>query len=327
MFDGVASPLTQTFGLGLSGAVDAADLTRLERFFQDRGAPVFHEVSPMADATLIALFHARGYQPFEFTNILYRPIDRDVRIAAAKNADLHVRTVATDDHAAWAETAAGGWSETPELAAFIAAFAPVILGSRGVVCSLAELHGRPIATAAMSLSGGVALLAGASTVPEGRRNGAQLALLDDPPAARGAARLRSGDDGRAPGQRVAAQRRAAGVPHRLHAHQVAVARAERDILVTFQQLLAALPWKAIPNCPGAICLAAVGSHAGAVDWRRCVHSASVACRPPAIWSSWRRSSTAGIISYRRPTGELPAHAEYAGRFRSQAATARSARSI
>jgi len=41
-----------------------------------------------------------------------------------------------------------------------------------------ELRGRPIATAALAIHDGVAHFAGASTIPEGRRQGAQLALLD-----------------------------------------------------------------------------------------------------------------------------------------------------
>lgn len=49
MFDGVESPLTQTFGLGLFAETSDADLCRLEEFFTERGAPVYHEVSPLAD--------------------------------------------------------------------------------------------------------------------------------------------------------------------------------------------------------------------------------------------------------------------------------------
>src|SRR5262249_60217995 len=41
----------------------------------------------------------------------------------------------------------------------------------------AEHDGRPIATGALSLRGRVALLAGASTIPEGRGRGAQHSLL------------------------------------------------------------------------------------------------------------------------------------------------------
>jgi len=40
------------------------------------------------------------------------------------------------------------------------------------------VDGRPIASAALCFCGGVALFAGACTIPEGRRQGAQLALLE-----------------------------------------------------------------------------------------------------------------------------------------------------
>src|SRR5260370_40499017 len=46
MYDGPASPVTQTFGLGLFAETTPADLDRIESFFQVRGAPVCHEVSP-----------------------------------------------------------------------------------------------------------------------------------------------------------------------------------------------------------------------------------------------------------------------------------------
>src|SRR6516162_7493339 len=54
MFDGVASPITQTFGLGLFQKPTRADLEAIEQFFRERGAPVFHEVSPLADLTVLA---------------------------------------------------------------------------------------------------------------------------------------------------------------------------------------------------------------------------------------------------------------------------------
>src|SRR5262249_134025 len=43
MFDGPASPLTQTFGFGLFASASAVHLDELEGFFRDRGSPVFHE--------------------------------------------------------------------------------------------------------------------------------------------------------------------------------------------------------------------------------------------------------------------------------------------
>jgi hypothetical protein len=69
-----------------------------------------------------------------------------------------------------------GWSEMPEVLPFIHGFARSSV--EVATCFVAELDGQAIATAALFMHERVALLAGASTVPEGRRNGAQLALLD-----------------------------------------------------------------------------------------------------------------------------------------------------
>ena len=62
IFDGIGSPLTQTFGLGVFDPVTRADMEKLEDFFQRRGARVHHEVSPLAEASLPALLNERGYQ-------------------------------------------------------------------------------------------------------------------------------------------------------------------------------------------------------------------------------------------------------------------------
>ena len=48
MFDGIGSPLTQSFGLGLFDQVGEAEFQALESFFLERGAEVFHEASPLA---------------------------------------------------------------------------------------------------------------------------------------------------------------------------------------------------------------------------------------------------------------------------------------
>ncbi len=178
MYDGVTSPLTQTFGLGLFETVSCADIERIEEFFRERGAPVFHEVSPLADLTLLALLNDRGYQPVEFTSVMFRPIRPGVRFAELRNKSIRVRAIREDEHELWARTAAGGWSEFTELADFMLELAQVSAKMSNGLSFLAELDGQPIATGALSICEGVALLAGASTIPEGRQQGAQLALLD-----------------------------------------------------------------------------------------------------------------------------------------------------
>ncbi|HEV2861068.1 MAG TPA: GNAT family N-acetyltransferase [Pyrinomonadaceae bacterium] len=178
MFDGVASPLTQTFGLGLFEPVTRAEFERIEEFFRERGAPVFHEVSPLAESALLDLLNGRGYRPIEFTSVMFRPLPFGVSRSAPRDEGLRVRVVGVGEHELWARTAARGWGESPELADFMLGLARVSAERSGAVSFLAELEGEPIATGALSICEGVALLAGASTVPEGRRRGAQLALLE-----------------------------------------------------------------------------------------------------------------------------------------------------
>jgi len=179
MFDGIESPTTQTFGLGIFQTITDAEMERIELFFKQRGAPVFHEVSPLADASALTLLNERGYQPLEFTSVMFRPIQLGIQYAAARNQRIQVRTVGPDEHDLWAQTAVSGWSsEFPALADLMLELSQVGAKRSTGLSFLAELDGQAIATGALSIYAGVALLAGASTVPEARKQGAQLALLD-----------------------------------------------------------------------------------------------------------------------------------------------------
>jgi hypothetical protein len=178
MYDGVKSPVTQTFGLGLFQQVTSADLAAIEDFYRQRGAAVCHEVSPLADPALLTLLNERGYHPIEFTSVLFRPIRDGVQPRTPRNARIRVRLGGDADQEVWAQTAAKGWSEATELADAILELMQISARRSDGLLFLAELDERPIAAGFMTVSEGVALLAGASTIPEGRRQGAQLALLD-----------------------------------------------------------------------------------------------------------------------------------------------------
>jgi len=177
MFDGPTSPISQTFGLGMLHPVTAENLNTIEHFFQDRGAEVFHEVSPLADPTAVALLNERGYQPIEFTTILFRPISRDVTLPASPNEKVKVRLRAEGEEEIWSNIALQGWSEFEEVIDFMRDMGKV-QGASESLGFMAELNNQPIATGMMSINEGVALLAGASTIPEARRQGAQNALLE-----------------------------------------------------------------------------------------------------------------------------------------------------
>jgi GNAT superfamily N-acetyltransferase len=180
MFDGVGSPLTQTFGLGTLGEATGVALDEIEGFMHERGAEVFHEVSPMAGMPLLEVLASRGYRPVELTSVMHRPTTLPVPGA---DAQVRVRRLEPGEVDLWADTAARGWGETPELAEFMRAFGTITATAEGTVPFLAEVDGEPVATGALAMHGGVALLAGASIVPAARKQGAQRALLQ--------ARLRS----------------------------------------------------------------------------------------------------------------------------------------
>lgn len=177
MFDGAASPVTQTFGLGIFEPLTPENLDKIETFFFQHRADVFHEVCPLADQSTVALLGERSYKPIEFSNVLYRPITADLTLDAPHNSKMQVHLTGPDEVDLWAQTAFEGWSEFTEIADFLRDLGLVVARSKSL-SFLAELEGKPVATGALSINSDVALLAGASTVPSARRQGAQLALLE-----------------------------------------------------------------------------------------------------------------------------------------------------
>lgn len=188
MFDAPNSPCTQTFGLGLFQTPTAADMDRMESFFKDRGAPVLHEVSPLADKALLAMLHERGYRPVELSNVLFLPIGEDAQPAAAArtesssrnewgNSSLRARIAGRGEKKVWARTMAEGWREFTEFADYMRDLMAVSSAIEGNTLFLADWDGQPIAAGGLAMHNGVALLSGASTIPEWRRRGAQNLLL------------------------------------------------------------------------------------------------------------------------------------------------------
>lgn len=178
MFDGPASPVTQTFGLGLFAEPTPADLDRLEAFFQERGAPVCHEVSPLAGLPLADLLSRRGYRPVEFTSVMYQPLPPAATSPAPLNPRITTRRILDGEEELWSRISARGWGEHPEWTDFLLRMGRVMASAEGSYCFFAYLDETPIATAVLRCHEGVALFGGAGTVPEARNQGAQRALLE-----------------------------------------------------------------------------------------------------------------------------------------------------
>ncbi len=175
MYDGVGSPLTQVFGLGLSEVTTEDDLARIESFFDGFGADTTIELCPLAAPSLLRCLPTRGYVPVELTSVLHRSLDD---LANEVHPQWpHVREITPDERDVWAAASAEGWATDAELSPVVKELAWVGAHSEGMHCFVAELDGRFVATGGLAMHGEVALLAGASTVPAFRGRGAQSALL------------------------------------------------------------------------------------------------------------------------------------------------------
>ena len=177
VFDGVDSPITQSFGLGIFEELTPASLNVIERFFLDRSAPVLHEVSPLAGVAAVDLLCKRNYRPVEISNVLYRSVGPP---AAESQSQISVRVIAPEESQLWANVSARGWAhEHPELMDFLLQLGAIFSARHQSPCFLAEIDGQPGAAGVLSIHDKVALFGGASTVPELRKRGLQAALLQE----------------------------------------------------------------------------------------------------------------------------------------------------
>jgi len=175
VFDGVDSPVTQTFGLGIFEQLNAASLDIIERFFLDRGAQVLHEVSPLAGVAALDLLCARQYRPIEISNVLYRPVEKP---EAGDDGNIRVRVTGPEEAQLWTDISARGWTHKhPELLDFLLQVGAISSAREQSLCFLAEVDGEPGAAGVLCIHGGVALFGGSATIPEMRRRGLQAALL------------------------------------------------------------------------------------------------------------------------------------------------------
>jgi GNAT superfamily N-acetyltransferase len=175
VYCGANSPVTQAVGLGLNGPVAPEEFDRLEEFFFSRSEPVRVETSPLADASLFALYRERGYGVTEFSNVMVRPMIFDEQWPDSH--DIEIRKANRDEMDLWTLTVAQGFAENYPVTEELIEVMRVFGLSPGMECYLARIEGKVAGGATLSLRGKVAGLFGASTLADFRRRGVQTALL------------------------------------------------------------------------------------------------------------------------------------------------------
>jgi hypothetical protein len=177
VFDGPDSPITQSFGLGIFEELSPISLDVMEHFFVERGAPVLHEVSPLAGVPVLDLLCRRNYRPVEISSVLYRSVEQP---PAELQGNIRVRLTGPEEAQLWTDISARGWAhEHPELLDFLLQLGTISAAREQRLCFLAEVDGKPGAAGVLCMRGGVALFGGSATVPELRRRGLQTALLHE----------------------------------------------------------------------------------------------------------------------------------------------------
>jgi GNAT superfamily N-acetyltransferase len=186
VYGGRNSAVNKVIGLGFEGPIDIEALEHVEREWQAREEAVRIELSILADASIPVTLSERGYHVHGYENVLARPLGDD-DFAGEDGPGITIERLRKEDERTWIDTAVTAFSNldgtgsTADDSAHLAAIEEVMgdfLSSPGLQPYLARLDGRPVGEGALCLSGdGIALLAGAGTLPDARGRGIQKALL------------------------------------------------------------------------------------------------------------------------------------------------------
>jgi len=171
-FVGIDAHLTQAFGLGLHGAVTDADLDELVRFYRSRSTAVAVEVCNLADTSLSNGLIARGCRVDEHTHVLVRALEG---IEAPEDTST-VRIVDDSLLDEWCEVVTIGFTEGA-VDSMLCDLLTVFYAQSNSECYAAWRDGRLVGGGTVFFVGDIAILGGASTVPDARRLGVQQELL------------------------------------------------------------------------------------------------------------------------------------------------------
>jgi hypothetical protein len=177
VFAGAGSPLTEAKAVGLRGPVTEADLDRMEAVCFGRGEPSRVVVCPLADPSLLEALDRRGYRLVGSENILALPLlpDRDEH-EPPPAPGIEVRPLGTDEADLYARVVAPNFAGPGVPIEVLQEMLAAMLGMEHASSFLAFLEGEPVGGGAVFIDSGLALLAGAATLPPYRNRGVHAAL-------------------------------------------------------------------------------------------------------------------------------------------------------
>lgn len=175
VYFGPGSPLSETKGAGLNGPVTDADLDRMEATFFARREDSRIVACPLADPSLVDGLGRRGYRLIGFEDILILPLESD-RPVPAETPGIAVREVGRESAEIYAGVVAPSFVPSGEPTAEIAAMMKLLFAVEHAAAMVAWIGDQPVGGGAVLIRDGVALLAGAATLPAFRNRGVHSAL-------------------------------------------------------------------------------------------------------------------------------------------------------
>jgi hypothetical protein len=175
VFAGKGSPLSETKAAGLHGPVSEADLDRMEAVFFTRGDASRVVVCPLADPTLAEGLGRRGYRLFGFENILVLPLDQN-EPERPFAPGIEIRSLETADHEAYAHVVAPNFVGPGGALADAVTMIHTMTSIEHAHPLLALIDGVPVGGGCVLIRDGLALFAGAATLPPFRNRGVHAAL-------------------------------------------------------------------------------------------------------------------------------------------------------
>jgi GNAT superfamily N-acetyltransferase len=174
VFCGKKSPLSQAYGLGLSGPISTTELETIETFYRSRELKPRVQACTLADPSLFQLLGENHYIVQDYMNVYARQLDAfDERIPL--RSDLNIQIASPDDAKRWYElnNVSGDWAE-PDGLAFMLIRTTLKADTQ---LFLAWLHGELVGGGGLEIHNGVAALMAADTLPAFRKHGIHTALV------------------------------------------------------------------------------------------------------------------------------------------------------
>lgn len=174
------SPMNKIIGAGFTGPIDEAALAKAEAAFTVHGEAPRIELATLVAPDVLDAVTQRGYRLVGIENVLVRALTATLPLARPPGIDVR-----TGDEATWKRVIVDGFAAPDGTGAVVDEHSRDTLEqimadynrTAGLVRYLAYVEGEPAGAATMRVDDGIALLAGATTLPAYRRRGVQAGLL------------------------------------------------------------------------------------------------------------------------------------------------------